>query len=623
MPQNIEHHKVHSAPRISRGIWGEIKDNVHALEYAQAPIRDKYNLLAEKFELNEKVSPEKKLIEVLISPETKTNLTEYFLYALQQDISTTSLKGHKAILSVPTNMASFLNGDIPNAYIKDFFGRVDDIMLVDPFSELPKESPSIEEIKAMKSPLSEEQRKKLDTIFTKSDDPSDEQDIDQMLLKGFLIGLSLSSGLVINKQQQFVYERKKISAEAVEQVNKLGLIMQDYIGGYYDKFVQELSIKNTTADTLLVENSLLPVALGVKLFATETDLLPVNFNTLMTYIPGLGDDCTNLLVQGYQKRFNDTQGELFDRPNDQGLTPYKMIEKSYATGKTLNYINFLSKKYSVGAPQLSEQEVFLNNFDKIAGYLEGIIFPLEPNEGMVSLDISTHGKGKIIDFLFLSARNEMLALQIDQKGRVFGIPQEFEGDARGIISYALQKAVSFLQNERVIPRQKEIVKQSDIVQRSANETVYSQQKTSVEPAPQEKTIIKAVTKRKALRRLGFESEKETRRDKEQNLTPLPEEKYLKIELPEKVLKDLPFDVQEKIKRAVEKVRMYGLEIKSVTRMRRVANKMEDAYRIRVGDYRAVFDYDANKNEGVVLLVGSRKNIYNRLARQLGLRKLEI
>jgi len=68
------------------------------------------------------------------------------------------------------------------------------------------------------------------------------------------------------------------------------------------------------------------------------------------------------------------------------------------------------------------------------------------------------------------------------------------------------------------------------------------------------------------------------------------------------LADLESDIQERIKNALR-------EIDPERDLSRLSG--EDTYKLRVGDYRVIVDWDRQKETVYVLTVGHRRNIYDR------------
>lgn len=68
------------------------------------------------------------------------------------------------------------------------------------------------------------------------------------------------------------------------------------------------------------------------------------------------------------------------------------------------------------------------------------------------------------------------------------------------------------------------------------------------------------------------------------------------------LSDLETDVQERIKDALRELNP-DRELSGLSG--------EDAYKLRVGDYRVIVDWDREQSKVYVLTVGHRRNIYDR------------
>jgi len=68
------------------------------------------------------------------------------------------------------------------------------------------------------------------------------------------------------------------------------------------------------------------------------------------------------------------------------------------------------------------------------------------------------------------------------------------------------------------------------------------------------------------------------------------------------LADLEADIRERIKNALR-------EINPERDLSRLSG--EDAYKLRVGDYRVIVDWDREKETVYVLTLGHRRNIYDR------------
>ena len=67
--------------------------------------------------------------------------------------------------------------------------------------------------------------------------------------------------------------------------------------------------------------------------------------------------------------------------------------------------------------------------------------------------------------------------------------------------------------------------------------------------------------------------------------------------------DLPLYVQEQIDRKIEEM---GLRLRSFSHYRL---KGSDRYRLRVGDYRVIYRFDAERNVIHLIAVGNRREVY--------------
>jgi mRNA interferase RelE/StbE len=45
-------------------------------------------------------------------------------------------------------------------------------------------------------------------------------------------------------------------------------------------------------------------------------------------------------------------------------------------------------------------------------------------------------------------------------------------------------------------------------------------------------------------------------------------------------------------------------------------KLSDFWSLRIGDYRAIYEIDRNKNQVIVIFIGQRKNVYDDLTKML-------
>ncbi len=72
------------------------------------------------------------------------------------------------------------------------------------------------------------------------------------------------------------------------------------------------------------------------------------------------------------------------------------------------------------------------------------------------------------------------------------------------------------------------------------------------------------------------------------------------------LKKLPKNVS---KRILDKLDFYLKQENPLKFAKPIKDKSLGDYRFRIGDYRAIFDYDSKQNIIIILKIGHRKNIY--------------
>lgn len=69
--------------------------------------------------------------------------------------------------------------------------------------------------------------------------------------------------------------------------------------------------------------------------------------------------------------------------------------------------------------------------------------------------------------------------------------------------------------------------------------------------------------------------------------------------------NMPASVQEEIQRRIDKL---GRNLRGFPHYRMQG---VDAFRLRVGDYRVIYQFDAGKNELYLIAVGNRREIYKK------------
>lgn len=74
------------------------------------------------------------------------------------------------------------------------------------------------------------------------------------------------------------------------------------------------------------------------------------------------------------------------------------------------------------------------------------------------------------------------------------------------------------------------------------------------------------------------------------------------------LPSIPSNIKERIKRAIEE-RLLKEPLKYGHPLKR---SLRDYRKLRVGDYRIIFRVDIDKNAVIVLKIGHRKEVYNRV-----------
>jgi mRNA interferase RelE/StbE len=71
---------------------------------------------------------------------------------------------------------------------------------------------------------------------------------------------------------------------------------------------------------------------------------------------------------------------------------------------------------------------------------------------------------------------------------------------------------------------------------------------------------------------------------------------------EKLIRALPGFVQNKALSAIEQLAHFP----NVTQIKKLSN---GAYRLRIGDYRILFDVDAGKRQVIIYTIGHRRDVY--------------
>lgn len=67
--------------------------------------------------------------------------------------------------------------------------------------------------------------------------------------------------------------------------------------------------------------------------------------------------------------------------------------------------------------------------------------------------------------------------------------------------------------------------------------------------------------------------------------------------------DLPIAMRERVQQRIDQV---GSDLLGFAHYRMTG---EDAFRLRIGDYRVIYDFDAVKNELFLIALGHRRDIY--------------
>lgn len=79
------------------------------------------------------------------------------------------------------------------------------------------------------------------------------------------------------------------------------------------------------------------------------------------------------------------------------------------------------------------------------------------------------------------------------------------------------------------------------------------------------------------------------------------------------LKKLPHDAVERIKKALDHLRDHPTKARGGSDIKHlVGTSNPELYRIRVGDYRAIFWVDEKRGEVLIEKVGPRKSVYTRI-----------
>ncbi|HET9946436.1 MAG TPA: hypothetical protein VFQ63_00010 [Patescibacteria group bacterium] len=472
---------------------------------------------------------------------------------------------------------------------------------VNPLHETKSDAPTFSEIMNIASPLSEEDRKRLDRVFGA---PESSEDIALAL---FLKASTRMSGLDVKYERQM--RKFPIPRDEQRKFLSLGETVKQYFSYWEGRVLSLYFNKESTEDTFPADMPLLKYIVAGAM-TREFTMLPEMYNQMLDggLFSDLEDEAKEYLKTEYARRFEANGigekrhgGSLETRLDDAHLNPYAVAKRTLQAGNGAKFIDALPTPETTDETDSLKSE-FIAQFKPINTALGDIVYTVS-NENGVVIDIGRYN-ADYIDILFVSEDGgEGVAFQIDKQGRIYGIPPELSEKAHGLVNRAMATALTSLREQQVLRQEKS--KAAPVVLFGARREAASP--ASVVPV-EERTFVPRIPKKRELRRLGL-----LPAASEESVQPIknggPEKKYAVIYA--SAVREAMGELSQAQREAVNQI--VGL-VEQGGRLRKVQPfEKTGLYRARVGDIRILFTQDGPNLTAVAL--EDRKAVYAKISKQ--------
>src|SRR5581483_130651 len=332
-----------------------------------------------------------------------------------------------------------------------------------------------------------------------------------------------------------------------------------------------------------------------------------------------------------EKFFAQNQG-MYQLKDGQGRQPYAQAERSYSGGMTMEYFSRLTMAYATTRlPDRSGQ--LFDNLHRLYGFLGNRIITAEGDAEIAAIDVGIATSN--LDIFIIGHQTdeqgnpEVLAIQVDSMGNVYGLPSAYGYVGKPVLNYAIDKALSALEADGFkFLSSEESVEETMIemeVEAKLSERMPALRLRARNNEAQFKQLVKQEyealylqEKERAASQEGQQAHQETAVQVVELKLPVPVQEKAQtqahkgpqrysIEVPERILSDLPPNLQRTLLAAVERVKYspFGSNV-----MKKLTGIGKGMYRILFSGNRAFLEPDGQGGFRVTLVEKRDSQTYN-------------
>ena len=281
----------------------------------------------------------------------------------------------------------------------------------------------------------EQQTTMLDSALQEASEPND------ILLAGLLLYLDNRIGNL-----------DLVKGENISGYQSLMSAVKRYFADYRTRVLDaRFSDAAETITTVFPEGSvMLPVAIATSL-ATHVDWLPSVFDNLLknNLVPGLTPDSQETLSAFYEQTYLAKHPGILETPDDAGEVAYQLVRDAYKAQTSFPFLQAQAAEYNTQQQTTEDNHTEISwlkdkkKFDSVRKALLGLIREVSSENG-ITFDITS--QEQTIDLLVYNQQTlAAFAIQIDQEGRVVGIPEDMEADVMPYIHHLFVQAQEYIE----------------------------------------------------------------------------------------------------------------------------------------------------------------------------------
>ncbi|HET9946759.1 MAG TPA: hypothetical protein VFQ63_01735 [Patescibacteria group bacterium] len=237
--------------------------------------------------------------------------------------------------------------------------------------------------------------------------------------------------------------------------------MYDYLHPCLDAMFGWQQGQKDTPAVDLPENTFFANTIATVLSLRTNYMLPSNFAQVLRahFVPHMDEDFIERLITLQSEFFVTRFAGLLETKDTKGSKPYALVEDSYANGKDAALFDELAVAHGddepgVALPTLTEQ--ITTDYNTITfKLLKKPPVSLEVNDGQIAtIDVGVV-HDNFIDMVVISPDGAAFALQIDERGRIMGIPQPYSENGEKVATYVLGIVTNFFMDNKWVKRPRE------------------------------------------------------------------------------------------------------------------------------------------------------------------------